>query len=110
QLIGTEVSTISRNLRRESEHVSEEGLVVPTPNVAIWELRLERDIERDVSIESTEKEALVMARRGQGRFRDLVSKLETRCRVTHVEHRDYLRASHCKPWRDCTNEERVDGD
>ncbi|MEP7057477.1 MAG: HNH endonuclease signature motif containing protein [Caldimonas sp.] len=28
-------------------------------------------------------------------------------RVTHEEH---LRAGHCKPWRDATNEERLDGE
>jgi predicted restriction endonuclease len=27
-----------------------------------------------------------------------------------VERQEHLRASHCKPWRDSTNSERLDGD
>jgi hypothetical protein len=36
--------------------------------------------------------------------------IETRCRVTLVENPLHLIASHCKPWRDATNEERLDGE
>jgi hypothetical protein len=30
--------------------------------------------------------------------------------VTGVEQIEHLRASHCKPWRDANNEERLDGE
>ena len=44
-------------------------------------------------------------------FRNNVQKLESHCRVTHVDRPDHLRASHCKPWRDCkTVDERLDGE
>src|SRR4030081_38504 len=36
--------------------------------------------------------------------------IEKRCRVTLVENPLHLIASHCKPWRDATNEERLDGE
>ena len=32
------------------------------------------------------------------------------CRITKVENPIHLVASHCKPWRDSTNEERVNGE
>jgi hypothetical protein len=32
------------------------------------------------------------------------------CRITGVEIPAHLVASHCKPWRDASNEERLDGE
>lgn len=75
-----------------------------------WEehqMALVRDDER---IPETEREAVVMARRGQGLFKQRVMGLERACRVTGVAKEEHLRASHCKPWRDATNEERLDGE
>lgn len=60
-------------------------------------------------IDQTEKDQLVKARRGQGRFRLNVESIESRCRVTHVSDRRFLIASHIKPWAQSTNEERLDG-
>jgi predicted restriction endonuclease len=37
-------------------------------------------------------------------------QLERACRITGVARPEHLRASHCKPWRDATNEERLDGE
>src|SRR5260370_12476783 len=37
-------------------------------------------------------------------------QVEDRCRITGVTNPTHLRASHCKPWRDSTNEERIDGE
>jgi putative restriction endonuclease len=61
-------------------------------------------------LSSTEREALVLARRGQGLFRQRVQEIEVRCRVTGVDRPEHLRASHCKPWRDSSHEERLDGE
>ena len=36
--------------------------------------------------------------------------IEHACRITGVNREEHLRASHCKPWRDATNEERLDGE
>jgi hypothetical protein len=74
----------------------------------LWEEHLEQGIRNDTQIVATEREALVLARRGQGLFRQRVSEIELRCRVTGVDRQEHLRASHCKPWRDCTNSERLD--
>src|SRR5262245_20691794 len=37
-------------------------------------------------------------------------RIERVCRITGVNREEHLRASHCKPWRDATNEERLDGE
>lgn len=69
-------------------------------------------VERELSespIEETEKEQLIMSRRGQGRFRQRVAQVERRCRVTHIDAPAFLIASHIKPWRVCNNDERIDG-
>ncbi len=54
--------------------------------------------------------ALVVARRGQGLFRERVQGRESFCRVTRVDRPEHLRASHCKPWRDSNHEERLNGE
>lgn len=62
------------------------------------------------SLSKTEKETLILARRGQGQFRDAVLHLEPRCRVTHVADEVHLVASHIRPWRACqTPAQRLDG-
>jgi putative restriction endonuclease len=37
-------------------------------------------------------------------------RIERSCRITKVENPVHLVASHCKPWRDSTNEERLNGE
>jgi hypothetical protein len=43
-------------------------------------------------------------------FKQRVMQAERRCRITGVENPIHPVASHCKPWRDCRNEERLDGE
>lgn len=82
---------------------------MPPPSI-VWEEELIRRIETSSDITETEKAALILARRGQGVFKRNVKKLEVACRLTLVDRDEHLRASHCKPWRDSTNEERLDGE
>jgi hypothetical protein len=77
---------------------------------AEWEEHQLQQLKGDPTIGETTKEALVLARRGQGLFRSRLSKIERRCRITGVTNPDYLRASHTKPWRDASNDERLDGE
>lgn len=59
--------------------------------------------------EATTKDTLVSARVGQGIFRAQVLQLwDNRCSVTHSVTGAAIRASHIKPWRYSTNEERLD--
>lgn len=67
------------------------------------ELTAIQDIEdaktslKDLS--SSEREALVLARLGQGRFREDLKKYWKACAVTGCSALDLLVASHIKPWR-----------
>lgn len=94
-----------------ARHEVEDKLIIaPSAEMVLWEEHLAKSIESDDAVQPTEKESLILARRGQGLFRKRVAEIETRCRVTGVDRQEHLRASHCKPWRDSSNVERLDGD
>ena len=67
-------------------------------------------VRTDTHVPETTRKAIVLARRGQGLFKQNVMEIERSCRITGVTRVEHLRASHCKPWRDATNEERLDGE
>jgi hypothetical protein len=101
-LIGSEVAALviaARNVKP-----------VPADDLDVWERRLEHQVANDTAIRETERLAIIRARNGQGLFKDRVSEIETRCRITGVENPVHLIASHCKPWRDSSNEERLNGE
>jgi hypothetical protein len=75
-----------------------------------WEHKIEEVIQDDRTLVETEKNAIIRARRGQGLFKERVMRIEDHCRVTGVSNPVHLVASHCKPWRDSTNEERLEGE
>lgn len=75
-----------------------------------WETNIERQIRTDGTIGETDRLALVCARRGQGVYRENVRRIERCCRVTRVDNPAHLVASHCKPWRHASNDERLDGE
>jgi len=81
-----------------------------TADLEMWEHHIESKIESDPQLPDTEREALIVARRGQGLFKQRVMQVENRCRITGVTNPIHLRASHCKPWRDSSNEERLNGE
>ena len=69
----------------------------------------EQELILDESLKVTEKVALVLSRRGQGTFRERVRFFEGSCRVTGVDTPALLIASHIKPWKLSSNEERLSG-
>jgi hypothetical protein len=81
-----------------------------TADIEMWEHHIERTIEDREDLPETDRESLIIARRGQGLFKDRVMRIERFCRVTKVDNPVHLRASHCKPWRDSSNEERLNGE
>lgn len=103
-LVSTEVGALAR-----MERVAEVEERIPNPEVLLWEEHLRQSIESSDLIPETTRQSLVLARRGQGLFRERVQKIEHHCRITGVTKPEHLRASHCKPWRDSNNEERLDG-
>jgi hypothetical protein len=70
---------------------------------------IEDGIVGRTDIGSTVKEQLVKSRRGQGTYRSNLLLNETRCRITGVADQSLLIASHMKPWRYCSDEEKLDG-
>jgi hypothetical protein len=103
-LIGVEARDIIRG------HVLLEGVTSPAVGLLEWEEHEMQEVRSDSQIPETEREAIVLARRGQGRFKANVMRIERACRITGVTREEHLRASHCKPWRDSSNEERLDGE
>jgi putative restriction endonuclease len=107
-LIGREAQPIIS--ATEVARVTEGGRITTGDDLDLWEHRLEDRVASDTSIADTDREAIIRTRRGQGLFKQRVMQIEARCRVTGVENTSHLLASHCKPWRDSSNEERLDGE
>jgi hypothetical protein len=91
---------------------SDDPVVADLPaDVLEWEEHLVEALKTDRSLSDTERESIVLARRGQGLFKRNVQQIESKCRITGVTRPEHLIASHCKPWRDCeTVEERLNGE
>ncbi len=107
-LIGSEAHRVAdvgdqvREIERDSP--------APERDIEEWERRVEAAIGSSAAIPETERTALVQARRGQALFRDNVRSIERACRITRVERMEHLIASHIRPWRDSSNEQRLDGE
>lgn len=87
------------------------ALDLALPDILRWEDHVTDTIRAAREIPETEREAVILARRGQGIFKRNVLKIEQRCRITGVDRVEHLVGSHCKPWRDCnSNQERLDGE
>lgn len=69
----------------------------------------ERFAQRLAAVDSTETEALVKQRVGQGLFREMLMEYwGGRCAVTGLDVPELLRASHAKPWKESDDRERLD--
>lgn len=104
-LLGAEAHTIIRGYR-----AAEEFPIQPAIGLVEWEEHEMDELRADADVPETTRQAVVLARRGQGLFKQRVMKIERACRITGVTREEHLRASHCKPWRDSSNEERLDGE
>lgn len=104
-LLGAEARDLVLGFR-----VAEEALLATGVGLVEWEEHELGQVQADTTLPPTERQAIVLARRGQGLFKTRVMSLERACRITGVDRVEHLRASHCKPWRDSTNEERLDGE
>lgn len=60
-----------------------------------------------LSLHETERKQLTKTRVGQENFRKNLIKIWGKCSVTGVENLEFLNASHIKPWRISSNEERL---
>jgi len=110
QPCATPSSNSSLDYRRDNARIAENGFATSSGVNKSAKVVLEREVANDPAVSETDRLALIWARRGQGLFKDRVSKVESRCRITGVENPVHLVGSHCKPWRDSTNEERLNGE
>jgi len=82
--------------------------ITPEVNIQINSEQCEQ-IQSGKKITGTEREQLIFARDGQGKFRnDLLTHWEGKCCLTGISLNEVLRASHIKPWRDSNDDERLD--
>lgn len=88
--------------------IARDSLREDNPIQERWERRLVTDLRQLTTVTETEREQLIDARVGQGRFRALVYDREKSCRVTHVDRPEHLIASHIRPWRHSDNTQRLD--
>lgn len=72
----------------------------------------ERQVEQRSGLGLTEREQLIKARRGQGRYRTgVLERFAGKCAVSGLALGAALRASHVLAWRDCENDtQRLDPD
>jgi len=123
---GAYLSEISESLARKLLELADQkllGLVnttrIGTPHsedaitdplvILEWEEKIQATIASKSSIPETTRKALIQARRGQGLFKQAVARFEDECRITKVDNGAHLIASHIKPWRESTDEERLAG-
>ena len=65
------------------------------------------DVREYLELSSTEREAIVKARIGQGRFRESLINYWGTCAITSCGETKLLRASHIKPWAKSELKERL---
>lgn len=63
---------------------------------------------QDLALTDTERDALIKVRIGQGGYRDALLAYWGGCAITECSVPELLRASHIKPWRRATPQERLD--
>lgn len=66
-----------------------------------------KKVERSASLSKTERDAIIKARIGQGLFRQRLIDHWGGCSISGFGMFDCLVASHIKPWKDSSNEERL---
>lgn len=86
------------------------AIAIPGNPLAAYETAVSAALDDDPTIRGTEREALVRQRIGQDLYRTrLMRYWNGCCAVTGCEVPEVLRASHAKPWVDCTSDaERLD--
>lgn len=107
QLINSELLRMVQDQRTAEEP---EMIDSELRGISEWEEAETKRILDTKALAETTRNALIKARIGQGLFRRNLSRFENRCRITGVTYQAHLFASHIKPWRESTNEERLNGE
>lgn len=81
---------------------------LPEAFVALIETEIVGNLASDTSLNPTDREQVVLARLGQGKFRKNLINYWNMCPITKIDFVPILKASHIKPWANSSNMERVD--
>lgn len=65
-------------------------------------------IKNDQNLTSLEKESIILSRIGQGKFREELISLWNGCSISKFDDTRFLIASHIKPWKKSSNQEKTD--
>lgn len=66
------------------------------------------NIVKNNLLTETEKESIILSRRGQGKYRENLIKIWGKCSISGYTDYRLLVASHIKPWNNSNNTERID--
>ena len=85
------------------------GQILPDQPLRQFEQEVETELAAEGNARTTERIAEVRQRVGQNIYRYLLMRYwNGRCALTGVSEPLLLRASHAKPWKDCSDAERLD--
>lgn len=91
--------------KRAGKHLAYSNLEIPVIKIVEQELKY-RNIPNE-----TERKGLITSRVGQGAYRkSILYRWNFKCAVTNYSKPEILIASHIVPWKDATNEVRLDVD
>jgi len=82
--------------------------IIDERDLSDWESSFSHDIEQDTNIGPTDKEILTKGRIGHSRFKQKLMMHYSGCAICGMTYAPMLIASHIKPWKDSTDEERLD--
>jgi HNH endonuclease len=69
---------------------------------------LEKELVNQKTISNTEKEQVIKSRIGQSTFKEKLLQRECKCAICGVTDKNFLIASHIKPWSKSNHAERLD--
>jgi putative restriction endonuclease len=101
------MAAVLRRLLGSQAEVAEREIVESLGSDFLDDVEEER-IQQRPDLGTLEKETLIQARRGHGRYRQTLEGVETGCRVTGLIDRRHLRARHIKPWNESNDQEKLD--
>ncbi|WP_318482524.1 HNH endonuclease [Photobacterium leiognathi] len=103
--------TTDISIAKQMELLIKRRQIAPVESITIEQEKVAHDvaeIHQESGTKETEKERLVSARLGQGKYRsDLLTHWQG-CAVTKCTDKALLVASHIKPWAESSNDERLD--
>ena len=107
ELVGEPFTEIQKDMNGDARTV----WVFPLKKVDDWTeevTKLEKELEAQKTITNTEKEQVVKSRIGQSTFKDHLLQRECKCAICGITDKNFLIASHIKPWSKSTHAERLD--